>query len=339
MNFYPHKNKTILAIVLAVLVALPAAATAADRTALVSKTEFHDSHGRSIKVDKPFARIISLYPAHTENLFFLGLDEEIIGVSKSDDYPLAATGKKSYSTHDGPEKFLAAKPDLVLTRPMLDRGYAPLMERLEQFGVAVVSLQPSNVEQMFDYWRILGILTEKNESAEKMIETFQERLGKIRSMVARIEKDKRKKVYFEAIHSKMKTFSPDAMPIFALEEAGGINLAADADSVRNTNIAYFGKERILSLANEIDVYLAQSGAMNNPTIQTIRDEPGFSVIKAVKEGNIRLVDEKLVSRPTMRLLEGITEIGGILYPHVFTEAAVEEILSGLQTTLERGIKN
>ncbi len=328
---YNNKTKIIGAVVFALLVAHSPFATAADRTALVSKTKFFDSAGRSVEVAKPFARIISLYPAHTENLFFLGLDEEIVGVSRSDDYPPGVTGKKRYSTHDGPEKFLAANPDLLLARPMIDRGYAPLMERLEQFGVTVVSLQPSNVEQMFEYWRILGILTGKSESAEKMIQTFRERLEKIRSMVSPIDRDKRKKVYFEAIHSKMKTFSPNAMPIFALEEAGGINLARHADSVRNTNIAYFGKERILSLANEIDVYLAQRGTMNNPTVETIRDEPGFSVIKAVREGNIRLVDEKLVSRPTMRLIEGITEIGRILHPEVFTDVAVEEILSGVQT--------
>lgn len=308
------------------------AEAAEDRTALVSKTQFYDSAGRSITVEKPFARIISLYPAHTENLFSLGLDKEIIGISRSDDYPAAASGKKSYSSHDGPEKFLAGKPDLVLVRPMIDRGYAPLIERLEQFGVVVVSLQPSNVDQMFEYWKILGVLTGKSERAEKMIEEFEGRLAKIRSLVGQIDHNKRKKVYFEAIHSRMKTFSPGAMPVFALKEGGGINLADDADSVRNTNIAYFGKERILSLADQIEVYLAQRGAMNDATVEMIRNEPGFSVIKAVRNGNVYLIDEKLVSRPTMRLLEGITEIGRILHPEVFTEAAVSEILSGLAST-------
>lgn len=329
MTFYKHKLKIALLIFFTVLAGLPSAPAAADRTEIISGTRFYDSAGRSIAVEKPFERIISLYTAHTENLFSLGLDEEVLGVSRSDDYPSAATEKKRYSAHDGPEKFLAAKPDLVLVRPMIDRGYAPLIERLEQFGVVVVSLQPSNVEQMFEYWRILGILTGKSERAENMIEEFQERLAKIRSLVARIDPGKRKKVYFEAIHARMKTFSPGAMPVFALKEAGGINLADDADSVRNTNIAYFGKERILSLADEIDVYLAQRGAMNDATIETIRNEPGFSVIKAVKNGNIHIVDESLVSRPTMRLLKGITEIGRILHPEIFSEAAVSEILSGL----------
>jgi iron complex transport system substrate-binding protein len=109
------------------------------------------------------------------------------------------------------------------------------------------------------------------------------------------------------------------MPIFALETAGGINAAADADRVRTTNIAYYGKERILSRAGEIDVYLAQHGAMNQPTLALIHDEPGFDLIKAVKDGQIFIIDETIVARPTWRLLDGINTIGNLLYPEHFRD--------------------
>jgi iron complex transport system substrate-binding protein len=128
----------------------------------------------------------------------------------------------------------------------------------------------------------------------------------------------------------MKTFSPSAMPVFALKTAGGINVASEANSVRGTNIAYFGKERILSLADQIDIYLAQQGAMNNSTEEMIRNEPGFSVIKAVREGKIYMVDEKLVSRPTMRLLSGMVKIGEILYPDIFNDDAKNRVCDGLK---------
>ncbi|MCD6388623.1 MAG: hypothetical protein J7L69_04355 [Desulfobulbaceae bacterium] len=49
-------------------------------------------------------------------------------------------------------------------------------------------------------------------------------------------------------------------------------------------------------------------------LEAIRLEPGFMAIKAVREGKIYLIDEALVSRPTLRLLEGIRQIFGILYP-------------------------
>jgi len=48
---------------------------------------FTDESGSRITVKEPFKRIISLYGAHTENLFSLGLDLEIIGVSENEAYP------------------------------------------------------------------------------------------------------------------------------------------------------------------------------------------------------------------------------------------------------------
>jgi iron complex transport system substrate-binding protein len=277
--------------------------------------EVIDQAGRKIVINDPYHRIISLYGAHTENLFELGLDREIIGVSRHEDYPSPALKKPVFSYHDDPEKFLAAHPDLVLIRPMIDRGYPQFVARLEKSGITVVSLQPGSVDEMYTYWRILGVLSGRQDRALRMVANFQKAVLEFDTLTAPIAI--RKKVYFEAIHSKMKTFSPDSMAVFALETAGGINIAADAIPVRKTNIAYYGKERILSRAAEIDVYLAQSGTMNQPSVSLIKNEAGYQVIKAVHHNQVYIVDERIISRPTYRLLAGIAEIGKILYPEVF----------------------
>ena len=276
-----------------------------------------DDMNRKITVKAPFSRIISLYPGHTENLFSLGLDAEIIGVSPSETYPEKALTKPVFSYHDDLEKFLGARPDLVLIRPMIDRGYARLLAGLEKNGITVVSLQPGNIDEIYRYWQTLGALTGKEAQADRLVAGFKESLDAIGEKVRKISP--RKKVYFEAIHDRMKTFSPDSMAIFAVDTAGGINIATDAEPVRGTNIAAYGKERILSHAAEIDVFLAQSGPMNHVTVEMIRNEPGFSVIKAVQNHQIYLIDEVLVSRPTVRLIDGIRTIFKVLYPDMESE--------------------
>ena len=276
-----------------------------------------DQSGRKIVINKPFKRIISLYGAHTENLFALGLDKEIIGVERNAAYPEKALLKPVFSYHDGPEKFLAATPDLVLVRPMIDRGYPQLMQRLEQNGITVCSIQPATIDEMFLYWKILGILTGKKENASKVTAHFRQSVSLFKAITKQIKNKKR--VYFEAIHKRMKTFSSNSMAVFALETAGGINIAKDAKQVRNTNIAAYGKEKILSHASEIDVFLAQYGTMNRASISMIKNEPGFSLIKAVQTGEIYLIDEMIVCRPTSRLLNGVYEIGRILYPDYFNK--------------------
>jgi iron complex transport system substrate-binding protein len=310
--------------IVAILFILPAADALAASFQVESSDVIMDQNGRRLRVTIPFQRIISLYGAHTENLFSLGLGKEIIGVSTHEDYPAEALQRPVFSYHDDPEKFLAARPDLVLIRPMIDRGYPQFISRLEKSGITVVSLQPAAANEIYTYWEILGILTGRQQRAQRLIEHFQHTVERVRTLASAIEV--KKKVYFEAIHSKMKTFAPESMAIFALETAGGMNVAQDARPVRKTNIAFYGKERILSHAGEIDAYLAQYGAMNTPSIALIKNEPGFQAIKAVKNNKIYILDERVVSRPTMRLLIGILKIGQILYPEVFDEKA-EAILN------------
>lgn len=276
----------------------------------------HDQGGRRLTLRQPFARIISLYGAHTENLLDLGLDEEIIGVCKADRaLGRVVADKPVFSYHDGPEKFLAARPDLVLIRPMIDRGYARLVAQLEKNGITVVSIQPGSVAEMYRYWAILGELTGRQQSDQEMIGRFQKAVAEFSAISQAVASPKR--VYFEAIHLHMKTFSPGSMADFVLTTAGGINIADDAAPSRGTNIAVYGKEHILSKADQIDVYLAQAGPMNRPTRALIKNEPGFSVIKAIQNNAVYIIDEQIVSRPTMRLLLGIHQIGRLLYPDLY----------------------
>ena len=278
-----------------------------------------DETGRRVTVAAPFRRIVSLYGAHTENLFALGAGDRVVGVSPSEDFPPEARQRPVFSYHDDPEKFLAARPDLVLTRPMIDRGYPRLVRRLEQSGIAVISLQPGTVEEMALYWQALGLLAGCEPQAAAMGEGFRAAVAAMAALTADVQPKTR--VYFEAIHARMKTFTPDSMAVFALAAAGGVNVAADAEPVRDTNIAAYGKERILARAAEIDVFLAQVGPMNPVTVEAIRAESGFQALRAVRAGRIHLVDERLVSRPTLRLLNGIFEIGRLLYPDRFTDEA------------------
>ncbi len=280
-------------------------------------TTIIDQSGQTIEFSKPFTRIISLYAAHTENLYALGLEKEIIGVSKHDNFPPQMTSKPKFHYRDDPEKFIAAHPDLVLIRPMIARSYPNLIQKLHLAGITVVSLQPTSINETYEYWHKLGVLCNRQQMAQKMVTRFKHQLKKISLLVHTIPPNQRKTVYFEAIHRRMKTFAPTSMAIFCLNIAGGLNAAPDAKTVRKSNIAAYGKEHILAKAETIDVFLAQIGRMNQITLTDIQHEPGFQAIKAVRNGQVHLISEELVSRPTMRLLEGIRQIGQILYPDKF----------------------
>jgi len=278
-----------------------------------SATVITDSDKRTLVFEAPFTRIISLYPAHTTNLIDLGVKEAVIATGRSDHQ---IPGLPKVHFRDDPERLIALRPDLVLIRPMISRSYPQLIQRLQQVGIQVVSLQPTGMDELFSYWTTLGKLTGRQQQAEQLIRSFSEGMAELIHQASDIAAENRKRVYFEAIHKRMKTFAPKSMAIFALETAGGINIAADALQVRETNIASYGKERLLTKADQIDVFLAQHGRMNPVTVEEIVSEPGFSTIRAIKEQQVFLIDEQLVSRPTMNLLKAAREIRRLLYPEL-----------------------
>lgn len=284
--------------------------------------EITDAEGKTIKMEKAAEKIISLYSAHTENLFSLGLDREIIGVGTSDVYPPAVKQKKVYDYKADPENIIAVKPDLVLIRPFIRKSVPDFVKALEEAGINVVSLYPEKFDEFEDYIRKLGVLTGKTEKAEELLNKFKEDMDEIHSVTK--DKNPKVRVYFESTEKEYRTVTKDSMAARVIEIAGGVNIADDAVPVSETSsIASYGLEKIIEKGDKIDVYVSQSGAMNaggNPHSISIR--PGFSAIKAVKENRIYNIDEKLVSSPTFRYAKGIMELARMLYPEIFDDLSV-----------------
>ena len=274
-----------------------------------------DDQGKTVVLKAPARRIISLYSAHTENLLALGLDQEIIGVSTAESHP-AAQGKPAFDYRADPEGVLAAQPDLVLIRPFIRQSHPDFVRTLENAKIPVVALYPEKFAEFDEYINKLALLTGKEPVGKELLAEFHQRLERVAARTAQLPEKKR--VYFEATATEYRTVTADSLPAFLLQQAGGVNIATDAAPVKGgSSIAAYGTERLLMRAADIDVYLAQKGPMNpGITPETIKVRPGFDKIKAIQEGQVFLIDEKLVSTPTLRLADGAEALVRLLYPEL-----------------------
>ncbi len=275
-----------------------------------------DDLNQTIVLKTPAKRIISLYSAHTENLLALGLEAEIIGVSPAETEP-AAKSKPVFDYRADPEKVLAAQPDLVIIRPFIKQSHPDFVKTLEQANIKVVCLYPEKFEEFDSYVKKLAILTGREQQAADKLAAFHTKLKEVAERTATAQAKKR--VYFEATATEYRTITPDSMPGTVLKLAGGINIAADAQPLKAaSSIAAYGSERLLMKAEDIDIFLAQRGSMNpGITPDNIKQRPGFDKIKAVREGKVYIVDEKLVSSPTFHLADGVEQLAKMVYPEVF----------------------
>ena len=282
-----------------------------------SEIVINDDYGKVV-FDKLPQRIISLYGAHTENLFYLGAGNKLVGVSIHEDYPPPATCKTALSYKDDPEKFLALSPDLVLVRRFVANRYPNLIKQLKEAGVKVVSLSPQNLDDFYKYLVTLGKITGKEKEAEELIAQFRKKIEEVKEKTKNVKNKKR--IFFESIGKDISTTTPNSITAQLLDIIGAINIAKNAKAKSpGSRIASFGIERLLDVADKIDIYIAQKGVMNRVKLRSIYERPGFAEIKAVKEGKVYIIDEKIVSRPTMRLLWGIEELGKIIYPEIFCD--------------------
>ena len=280
------------------------------------KVSFVDDSGKEIIMDKPFERIIVLYSAHVENLYYIGAGDKIIGAHNTSIYPPEAALLPQYDYNGDPENIIAANPDCVLLRPTIARRVPELVEAIEKAGIPVVSLYPDTLENFDSYIMNLGLLTGMESVAEEKLNEFHLKLDAIKELTSSVPEGERQSVFFESMETELRTTTPTSMAGLAMTMAGGNNIASDATAMsEGGTIAAFGDERILEKANEIDVYISQRGAMNaGSNIHSISIRPGFDTIKAVQNERIFIINEKLVSSPTLRYHKGVEEIARFLYP-------------------------
>jgi iron complex transport system substrate-binding protein len=281
--------------------------------------EIVDDSGYKIRMDRPATRIVSLYSAHTENLFALDLGDEIVGVGKSESFPHAALEKPVYDYKADPEKVISAQPDLVVIRPFIERHNPGFVDALRRAGLTVVSLYPENATEFEDYMIRLGKITGREKKAQQLLDRYTAELVALAGQTKDIED--RIGVYFESSDREYKTITEDSMAAKAIEIAGGRNVATGVTPIEEgSSIAIFGLEHIVEIGDQIDVFITQRGVMGGGgNWHSISIRPGFDTIKAVQNKRVLEINQKIISSPTFRQTLGIKELMRYFYPEKYND--------------------
>ncbi len=248
-------------------------------------------------------RVISLYPGHSDNIFALGGENLLIALSENDDADLLP-GLPRVSLRDGAEKFLALKPDVIVTRSFAMRLNPNLYEVLERAGVKIINLDPPSWSEFEIYLRTLS---------EALGLDAEAGIKKLHALITETKSQTRNenfKIFIEATSKEIHTCAPDSWAANLISLVGGKNAAAQAEPLRpGSSIAAWGVERVLkSLENKnLDVYIIQTGAMNRATLKDFYNREWTKIL--IERGvKVYEVPEKFLSRPSLLGLERGIEI-------------------------------
>jgi len=153
-----------------------------------------DDLGREISLAQAPQRVVSLAPSHTEILFALGLEDEIVGVTNYCNYPEKAEQKKKIGSFANPEieKITALNPNLVLAFGDLQK---PIVRKLEKRGQRVFWLYPHTVREALESFERIGEIVGRPVAAHELRIKVEERIKKIKEKTQSIPDLKRPTVF------------------------------------------------------------------------------------------------------------------------------------------------
>lgn len=269
-----------------------------------------DDAQRTVEIKGVPERIVSLAPSNTEILFALGLGDKVVGVTDFCDYPEEAKEiEKIGFVEPNLEKIVDLEPDLVLYI-----GGAAQLEKtqtMEDLGLTVLVLTPSDIEGIFVDIELVGRATGSEDKAARLVSELRARMDEVLSRVTQAE---RKPLVFYELDAtdptRPWTAGPGSFIDTLITMAGGVNLGASAEM----EWAEFSTEEVIAQDPEIIIL---GDANYGVTVESVKERPGWGVITAVKEGAIYPIDDNLVSRPGPRIVDGLEELAKIIHPELF----------------------
>jgi len=273
--------------------------------------EVTDQLGRVVTLDKIPERIISIAPSNTEVAYALGLADKLVAVTDYCDYPPEAEEKPSIGGFSTPniEEIVAHYPDLVLAASRHEKKIIP---QLEQQGLTVLALAPSNLSEVIAAITLIGQVTGKEAEAAGVVAGIQARVKAVTDKTDGLPAEQRPRVFYALWHDPLMTAGSGTIQDELIRKAGGTNIAAGLNDYADISL-----ESVLDTDPEVMIAGVSHGSGQSLNFQFISEEPRLDGTTARKNDRVHAIDGNLTSRPSPRLVDGLEQLAEFIHPELF----------------------
>jgi iron complex transport system substrate-binding protein len=257
-----------------------------------------DDAQRTVRLDKPAKRIISLAPHVTELIFAAGAGHLLVGVSEYSNYPEEA--KKIASVGNvfalDLERVLALKPDLIV---IWGSGNAKqLAKKMRDNKVTVFESEPHNFEDIASSLERISTLAGTEAIGKNAAKQFRQKLQNLSDTYRLKEKEKPVNVFHQMVKSPLMTINQEHFISKMITLCGGRNVFAELKDISATITT-----EALLLANPDMIF--SSGKDDSKLRQ---DWTQFPNLRAVKKQNLYSIDGDWLHRAGPRVLDATEEL-------------------------------
>ena len=265
-----------------------------------------DDQGGKVELNAEPNVVISLTPATTEILFALGVGDRIAGkVEDFTPYPPEAAAIPDVAKFGSVdvEKIVALDADLVIAG---GNSFNPpdKIAQLRTLGVPVLVVYGKDVADVLKDIELTGAAVGRAQEAKDLTASMQAAFDQ----VAAATKDLPKPRVFYELDASNGFFgpAPDYFGTTMIELAGGDPLTSGTPGsfkIPAESIIDFDPQVILL-----------GDAAYGVTVDAVGKRPGWSGLSAVKSGDVRPIDDVLVTRPGPRLVDGLRALALAIHP-------------------------
>lgn len=255
-----------------------------------------DDDGRSITLEQPAQRIISLAPSLTELLFAAGAGDQVVGVSEYSDYPPEAAAIPIVGRYDllNMEAIVALGPDLIVAW----RSGNPRagVQRLIDLGFNVYVAEPTTLASIADHIDSFALLAGTQQTGSATSRYFRERLADLSDEFQ--DRDKIS-VFYQVWNEPLISVGGNELINDIITLCGGSNIFADLGLAPKVS-----EEAVLQ--RNPQAIIASGMDISRP--EWLDDWLRWPQLQAVSNANLFFIPPDLVQRHSLRVLSGAEQM-------------------------------
>ncbi len=268
---------------------------------------FHDSLGRNVTLCALPMRIISLAPSITEMIYFLGLGDRLVGVTRFSYFPKEARKKPKVGAYTdiNVEKVITLNPDLVIATA--DGNKRGDVEMLEEAGIPVYVVNPRRIDQVLDTIERLGELCGVTGRAKGLVSYLRERVVRVVKAV----RNRGRPLVLLVINARpLMSVNRDTIHHDIIQLAGGRNMTGD----HPFTYPKLNMEEVIRKGPDVIIIssMERGGEFEKARKEWFR----WPTLPAVRKGNVYLIHSDLIDRPASRIVNGLEEMARLIHPEV-----------------------
>jgi len=258
-----------------------------------------------------YSRIVSMAPNITETLYMLGLGERVAGVTKFCEYPPEVKSKPTIGGFLDPnyEAIASLRPDMVFLLPEHEK----VKSYLEELSIPYCVVHNRSVEDILATIRTIGGKCGCESVADSLIADIEQRINAVKNYTPKktlpkvltvIERELGTGGIRDVYVAGKGTLYDDLITL-----AGGVNAFSSSD------IPYpvVSPEGLLDLNPDYIIDLVSEKSRGKLDVATVtNDWNELYRLKAVKNGDVRIVDADYAFIPGPRFIQLLEMIASII---------------------------